>query len=71
MYVVANCVVPALFVHCTTEQGRMLLPATVRVNAAVPAVAVAGETDAIVGAGGEDPEIVKGELFERAPKLDT
>jgi hypothetical protein len=49
----------------------MLLPVTIRVNEAVPAVAVAGETDAIVGAGGDDAEIVKGEEFERAPKLDT
>lgn len=66
-----NCVVPAPLVHCTTEHGRMLLPVTIRVNEAVPAVAVGGETDAIVGAGGDDAEIVKGEEFERAPKLDT
>jgi len=69
--VVANCVVTPPLVNCTAEQGRRFVPLTVKVVAAVPAVAVAGEMAAIVGAGGEEAEIVKGEAFERTPKLDT
>jgi hypothetical protein len=41
------------------------------VVAAVPAVAFAGEMDAIVGAGSDAAEIVKGKAFERTPELDT
>jgi hypothetical protein len=36
-----------------------------------PAVAVAGKTAAMVGAGGVDVEIVKGTELERIPELDT
>jgi hypothetical protein len=58
-------------VHCTTEQGRRFVPVTVKVAAAVPAVAVVGEIAEIVGAGSDAVEIVKGKGFERAPELDT
>jgi hypothetical protein len=58
-------------VHATTEQGRRFVPVTVKVAAAVPAVAVAGEIAVIVGAGSDAVEIVKGKVFERAPELDT
>lgn len=47
------------------------MPVTVKVSAAVPAVAVVGEMVAIVGAGSDEAEIVKGRAFERAPELDT
>jgi hypothetical protein len=71
MYVVASGVVTLLFVHCTTEQGRRFVPVTDNVTAAVPAVAFVGEMVAIVGAGSDEGEIVKGKAFERAPELDT
>jgi len=70
-YVVANCVVTPPLVHCTTEQGRRFVPVAVRVAPEVPAVAVAGEMDVIVGAGGDEAETVKGKVFETAPKLET
>jgi hypothetical protein len=38
---------------------------------AAPAVAVAGNTAVIVGAGGVAGEIVKGIEFERAPEFET
>jgi hypothetical protein len=57
--------------HCTPEQGANPLPVTLKVNAADPAVRVAGEMDAIVAAGIVEDEIVKGLVFEREPKLDT
>ena len=47
------------------------MPATVKVAPAAPAVAVAGEMVEIVGAAGDEAETVKGEEFERTPKLDT
>ena len=37
--------------HCTIEQGTKLLPLTLRVNPAVPAVALAGDKIVIAGAG--------------------
>jgi hypothetical protein len=40
--------------HSTTEQGRMLLPFTISVNVAVPAVMPDGERDVIVGVGSDD-----------------
>ncbi len=49
----------------------MFVPVTIKGRATVPAVAVAGEMDAIVGAGSDEAEIVKGKLFERTPELDT
>jgi hypothetical protein len=64
-------VVTPPFVHCTTEQGKRFAPVTVNVAPAVPAVAVAGEMDAIVGAASDPAETVKGKIFERAPELDT
>ena len=68
---VANGVVTPPFVHCTTEQGSMFVPVTLKVTAAVPAVAAVGEMEAMAGAGSDPAEIVKGKGFERAPKLDT
>jgi len=44
---------------------------TVNVAPEAPAVAVAGKTAAIVGAGGVDGEIVKGTELERIPALET
>jgi hypothetical protein len=70
-YVVANWVVPLPFVHCTTEQGRIFVPVTVSVAPEAPAVAVAGKTAAMDGAGGVEAEIVKGTELERALELDT
>jgi len=71
-YVVANCVTLLLLsTHWTFEQGRKFVPETSKGNAAVPAVAPAGETVVIVGAGSEEAEIVKGNRFERTPELDT
>lgn len=58
-------------VHCTLEQGTKLVPVTVSVKAAVPAVAFTGETDAIVATGGLDADIVNGVAFELTPKFDT
>jgi hypothetical protein len=64
-------VVPPALVHCTTEHGRIFVPVTTKVVPAAPAVAVDGDTVVIVGAGGDEGEIVKGIAFERTPKLDT
>jgi hypothetical protein len=70
-YVVGNCDVTLPLVHCTTEQGRRLVPVTVKLAAAVPAVALVGEIVVIVGAGSDAAEIVKASVFETAPELDT
>ena len=43
----------------TTEAGMKFVPVTVRTNATPPAVAMAGETEVIVGVGGGDGEITK------------
>jgi hypothetical protein len=70
-YVVASCVRLLPFVHCTLEQGRKLLPVTLRGNATVPPVALTGEMDAIVGAGSVEAEIVKGTEFDGTTELVT
>lgn len=58
-------------VHCTTEQGRMFPPSTVKVTEVVPTIAAAGEAEMFAGAGSTEGEIVKGVRFERAPELET
>ena len=67
----ANCVVTPPFVHCTTEHGRRFVPLAINVKAALPAAARVCEMETFDGAGGDEAEIVKGEVFERTPKLDT
>lgn len=69
--VVANWVVPAPFVHCTPEQGRRFEPVTIKVAPEAPAVAPAGEIDAIVAAGGVAAVIVNGVVLDNVPELDT
>jgi hypothetical protein len=49
----------------------MFVPVTVSVVPADPAVAVAGKTVAMVGAGGVVGEIVKVTGLERTPEFDT
>jgi hypothetical protein len=44
-------VVRALPFHCTTEPETKFVPVTVSVSAAPPAVALGGESNAVVGAG--------------------
>jgi len=61
----------ALPFHCTIEQGRKFPPVTLNANATVPAVALNGEMDAIVGAGSDEAEIVKEAEAELTPELDT
>ena len=58
-------------VHCTTEHGRIFVPVTVSVAPAAPAVAVTGETAAIVGVGSVAGETVKGNVLVRMPAFDT
>jgi hypothetical protein len=60
-----------LSTHCTLEQGRKLLPETIRGNATVPAVAPSGEIDVITAAGSDEAEIVKDAGTELTPELDT
>ena len=48
-----------------------MVPATISGNAAVPAVALTGDTDVIVGVGSDEADIVKGAGAEIAPKLET
>jgi len=51
MNVVVSCVrLLLLSTHCTLEQGKKLLPVTLKENAAVPAVALTGEMDEITAA---------------------
>ena len=70
--VVASCVRLLLpSTHCTLEQGRKLLPVTLKENPTVPAVAPIGEMDVITAAGSDEAETVKGTEFEGIPKLDT
>lgn len=70
--VVASCVTLLLLsVHCTPEQGKKLLPVTLREKAAVPAVAPAGEMEVITAAGSDVAEIVKEAGAELTPELDT
>lgn len=49
---------PAL-IHCTTEQGEIFPPVTVKVTAAPPTAAAVCESDAIVGAGRPEAGVVK------------
>lgn len=58
-------------VHCTTEHGTRFVPVTVMVVPAAPAVAVAGKTADIVGAGGAAGEIVKAVELESTPEFET
>jgi hypothetical protein len=44
---------------------------TINVAPTVPAVAVAGEIEAIIGAGGDEAVTEKGNAFESTPVLDT
>jgi len=70
--VVVSCVrLLLLSTHCTLEQGRKLLPVTLRGNATVPAVAPAGEMDIITAAGSDEAEIVKEAEAEVSAELDT
>jgi len=49
----------------------MFVPVTVSVVPAAPAVAVAGNTAEMVGAGGDAGEIVKVTGLESTPEFDT
>ena len=61
-----------LLFHCTTEQGKKLLPVTVSVNAGVPAVAFTGETAASTEVGSvPGAETVKLAAEEIAAPLAT
>jgi len=74
-----NCVAPTYVVarlapfHCTTEQGTKLLPVTLRLNAPVPTVALAGRSAAIAGIGSAElgADVVKGSVFEFTVRLET
>jgi hypothetical protein len=58
--------------HCTTEQGRILLPVTVSVRAGEPAAILDWDSEVIPGAArfaGDDK--VNGEEFEIPTELDT
>jgi hypothetical protein len=57
--------------HCTPEQGTKPVPVTLKVNAAAPAVKVAGEIESIVAAGIVAAEIVKADGLESTPELET
>jgi hypothetical protein len=57
--------------HWTTEQGRKLLPVTLRGKDAPPAVALPGAKVVIAGTGSDEAETVKGEAAETTPELDT
>jgi len=46
-----NVVLRPLPFHCTVEPLTKFVPVTVRANAAAPAVALEGESEAIAGAG--------------------
>ena len=70
--VVASCVrLLLLSTHCTLEQGRKLLPVTIREKAAVPAVAPTGEMEVITAAGSDAAEMLKEEGAELTPEFDT
>jgi len=69
--VVESWVVPEAFVHCTPEHGTRLVPVTINVAPEEPAVALAGKMDAMVGAGGVEAVMLKGDVFDRMPELDT
>lgn len=58
-------------VHCTAEHGTRFVPVTVMVVPAAPAVAVAGKTAEMVGAGGVAGEMVNAVEFESTPEFET
>jgi hypothetical protein len=65
---------PLASFHWTTEQGTKLEPVTVKGNAAVPAVARAGESEAMVGAGSELGDVMEklaGLEFTAEGRFDT
>jgi hypothetical protein len=65
---------PLASFHWTTEQGTKLVPVTVKGNAAVPAVARAGESEVMVGTGrevGAVVEKIKELEFTADGKFDT
>lgn len=66
-----NVVVRAAPSHCTIAPETKLLPVTVRVNAALPATAVAGLREVIVGTGFGGTLIVKEDAAEVFPLLTT
>ena len=70
-YVVGNVAMVAPLVHCTTEQGTRFVPVTVSVVPDAPAVAEAGNTLEIDGAGGAAAEIANALAFERTPEFET
>jgi len=58
--------------HRTNEQGKKLLPVTLSVRAAVPAVALAGEKELTAGTGSEAGAVTeKLKVFEMAEPLVT
>ena len=73
LYEVVKVVSAPLF-HWTTEQGTKLLPVTLRATPAVPAVARAGESEVIAGAGrelGDVMEKLTGLEFTADGRFDT
>jgi hypothetical protein len=56
--VVASCVVGP-FVHCTIEHGRKLVPVKVNVAPELPAVALAGEIDAMAGVARDEGAVTE------------
>lgn len=68
---VGNSVVVEPLVHSTTEHGTIFVPVTVIVVSPDPAVAVAGKTAEIAGAGGVAGEIVNAEVLESTPEFET
>jgi hypothetical protein len=70
--VLTNVVGRLLPFHCTTEQGKKLPPVTLSVMAAVPAVALTGKSEAIVGTGSAAGAVTeKLTAFETAEPLAT
>ena len=72
MNVVGNVVVVMPLFHCTTEHGRKLPPVTLIVNAAVPAVALTGNSEETVGTDSEAGAVTeKLTEFDMTEPLDT
>ena len=70
--VLMNVVARLLPFHCTTEQGRKFPPVTLSVMAAVPAVALTGKSEAIVGAGSAAGAVTEKLMeFDRTEPVDT
>lgn len=70
-YVVLSAVVALPAVHCTAEHGSRLAPRTTSVTSAVPAVAVDGVMEVMVGAADAVAATLNGDRLERTPELDT